>query len=178
MKAYEEIVKIREYINYLEEHIRNVEKAWKEIKTKCKDMRFIWDDFLYFNIEEAVLNHDISKFSEKEFIQYKKYFYPSNDDKKNQTENKKLFEDAWEHHKEKNDHHWETWTTIPAWHPSYWELNCVHMVIDWLAMSYKFNDSPKKYYENNKENIILPDYAIDFIYEIFKRLEASDNNSI
>ena len=44
------------------------------------------------------------------------------------------------------------------------------MVLDWMAMGYKFGDTAQEYYEKNKEKIELPDWAIEFIYEIFRRV--------
>ena len=41
------IQKTREYLDYLEEHYNNVQKAWKIIQDKCKDMPFIYDDFQF-----------------------------------------------------------------------------------------------------------------------------------
>lgn len=164
MKALEQINKTREYLNYLEEHILNVQKAWNVIKEKCKDLRFMYDDFYYFSIDEEIYNHDVSKLSEQEFVQYRKSFYPTSE------ESKYDISEAWEHHKKNNPHHWENWTTIkPRWDAD-WEVHCVHMVCDWMAMGYKFGDTAKMYYESNKDKIILPEYAIDFIYSIFDRV--------
>jgi hypothetical protein len=56
--------------------------------------------------------------------------------------------------------------------PIEWAVHCTHMVIDWMAMGYKFGDTAQQYYEANKDKIELPDYAVDFIYEIFKRLDC------
>jgi len=36
----ERIKKTREYLDYIEEHYMNVQKAWKELQQKCKEMRF------------------------------------------------------------------------------------------------------------------------------------------
>ena len=167
MKALAQIEKTREYLDYLEEHILNVEKAWKEVKEKCKDMRFIYDDLFYNTLDKEVEFHDISKLSEYEFIQYRKSFYPAD------GEGKHDMSDAWEHHKSNNPHHWENWTkqTGCQWHPDDWEADCAHMVIDWMAMGYKFGDTAQEFYENNKDKIQLPKCGIDFIYEIFYRIK-------
>lgn len=96
MNTLEIIQKTREYLDYLEDHINNVNRAWQELQDKCKDMRFIYDDYVYFSIGDAVVNHDMSKLSKEEFIQYRIEFFPSDD------ENKKLqyseFDLAWENH--------------------------------------------------------------------------------
>ncbi len=45
MQALDLIGKTREYLDYLEEHILNVDRAWKEIQKSCKHMKFIYDDY-------------------------------------------------------------------------------------------------------------------------------------
>lgn len=45
MKALSIIEKTQEYLDYVKEHILNVEKAFKVVEEKCSDMRFIYDDF-------------------------------------------------------------------------------------------------------------------------------------
>ena len=160
----EVIEKTQEYLDYIKEHVLNVRKAWIEVKEKCKDMRFMWDDFYYFNIEDSIDYHDISKLSEFEFVQYRKAFYPAN------GEPKFDMSVAWDHHKEKNPHHWENWTTIKPRFDADWEVHCVHMVIDWIAMGYKFGDTARDYYDMNKDKINIPDYAIDLINNIFDRV--------
>jgi hypothetical protein len=166
MKALKAIQKTREYLDYLEEHILNVKRAWLELQEKCSDMRFIYSDFFYHTIDSEVEHHDISKLSEHEFVQYRKWFFPVEEREKDRI----AFDKAWKHHKENNLHHWETWTQKQYWDPNEWERHCVHMVIDWMAMGYKFGDTAQEYYERNKDKINLPRYAVDFIYEIFSKL--------
>lgn len=167
MQSLELINKTREYLDYLEEHINNVQKAWQELKTKCKDMPFIYDDYYYHWLNNEIYKHDTSKFSPEEFVQYRQSFYHTDYDPINY---RLQFEEAWEHHKKHNRHHWENWTTKSYHDPNAWVVDCAHMVIDWMAMGYKFNDTAQKYYEKNKDKIKLPDYAEKFIYKIFERL--------
>lgn len=157
------IQKTREYLDYVERHINNVSKAWQEVQDKCRNMNFIYDDYIFFRLNGEVSRHDVSKLSSSELVQYRAKFYPT------KYEDDCDFGLAWEHHKKHNPHHWETWTNIS----SDQELNCVHMVIDWLAMSYEFGDTPRKYYEANKERIKIPDWAVEFINEIFNCLESA-----
>lgn len=164
MKALKKIEKTREYLDYLEEHILNVKKAWEEFIEKCKSLRVIWDDYYYFSLLDSVSAHDISKLSENEFVQYRKAFYGCDDEIPYDMSL------AWEHHKKENPHHWETWTTMSSWNQNAWEIHCAHMIIDWMAMGYKFGDTAQSYYEKNKEKIKLPDHAVEYIYEIFKCL--------
>lgn len=166
MKIFEQIQKTREYLNYIEEHVKNVQKAWTEIQEKCNDMFFIQNDSYYEDIGTEVQGHDLSKMSESEFIQYRKAFYPTCDEPKYDMS------EAWEHHKKNNPHHWETWTKQYSQVSHQSVVNCIHMVIDWMAMSYKFGDTPRSYYEKNKDRIELPDEGIKLIYQIFERLES------
>lgn len=168
MQAVGLIRKTREYLDYVEEHVLNVQRAWGEVQAKCKDMRFVYDDFVYNCLDMEVQMHDTTKLHPEELVQYRRQFYPLNDREKGAG-----FKEAWEHHKLFNPHHWETWTKEKYTDPYEWEIHCAHMVIDWMAMGYKFGDTAQEYYENNKEKIHIPDYAEDFIYEIFKRLYNS-----
>lgn len=166
MEALELIVKTREYLNYLEKHILNVEKAFEEVKIKCKDMEFISDPVFLKRLSQDVKKHDLSKFSKEEFTQYRKVFYPA------LCETDKDLGDAWEHHKSFNSHHWENWTadTSAKWHAEDWKVDCAHMIIDWIAMSYKFGGTAQQYYEKNKITINIPKETIDFMYSIFQRV--------
>ena len=163
MKARSYIEKTREYLDYLEEHINNVEKAWNVFKEKCGDIELIFkgvdETFLYLQVK----NHDVSKFSENEFVQYRRSFYPIIEDEYNHD-----FSKAWDHHKKENSHHWENWTKRKQ---SGWRIHCAHMIIDWMAMGYKFGDTAQSYYEKNKDEIKIPDYAMDFVYDIFERIK-------
>jgi hypothetical protein len=158
----EKIKKFREYLNYIENHYNNIQKAWQLIKEKCKDKNFVWmyDDARFFAIQAAVENHDLSKLSAQEFTQYRQYFFPC----KGEERNKKDFKAAWEHHKTNNLHHWQSWTKSKS---QFKEVYAVEMVVDWVAMSYEFGDTAKEYYENNKDKINIPDWSIELIYEIF-----------
>lgn len=163
----EKIKKTREYLDYLEEHYNNVQKAWAELQEKCKDMRFIWDDYFYSEIDSEVINHDESKMSPEEFQKYRQFFYPC----VGEIKNKGLFLEAWEHHKKENLHHWESWTNRDLQY-QFWEMAIVHNIIDWMAMGYKFGDTAQSFYEKQKSEgkIKIPENAEDFIYEIFKRV--------
>lgn len=161
----EEIKKFREYLDYIEDHYNNVQKAWKLINDKCQGKGFHWiyDDNLWFAIDGEVKHHDLSKLSENEFTQYRQFFFPTIKEQKN----KELFKTAWEHHKINNDHHWETWTQY-GFGKAKQELALIHNIIDWVAMGFKFNDTAKDYYEKNKEEIKLPKWAIKLMYQIFE----------
>ena len=102
MNALKDIKAIQEYLDYVKIHIENVEKAWDEIKEKCKHENFIYDDHLYHLINMEVKNHDVSKLTEHEFIQYQMAFYPAR-----VNSGKYDVEEAWQHHIRENPHHWD-----------------------------------------------------------------------
>lgn len=159
MKADEYIQKTREYLDYLEEHIENVRRAFCELSEKCQGMFWVSDDYQWHTLRAEVMHHDLSKLSRHEFVQYRDSFYPvRNSDKINSR-----MEDAWEHHKKKNPHHHETMRNFS---------DVVHMVIDWTAMGYKFGDTAQEYYEANKEKINLSKDHEKFMYEIFEKLKS------
>lgn len=161
----EKITKFREYLDYFERHYDNVQKAWALIKEKCegKGFRFLDDDYVYQVIQLDVLMHDESKLSAEEFTQYRQFFFPAEGEKKE----KNLFKDAWGHHKKHNAHHWQNWTEKYKDDP-YADAYLVMNIVDWVAMGFEFGDTAKDYYEKNKEEINLPDWAIELMYEIFE----------
>lgn len=162
MNGLELIKKTREYLDYLEEHLNNIAKAWADIQLKCADMRFVQDADIFNKIDLEIKNHDLSKFSAEEFTQYRMAFYPA------ESENGFDDSNSWKHHIRNNPHHWENWTKSGS--SNDWEIDCVHMVVDWVAMGYRFEDSARDYYENFKDRIALPKEAVLFIYKIFDRV--------
>jgi len=160
----DKIQKFREYLDYVERHILNVQKAWKLIQDKCprnSDFYFHCDDVEWHMINDDVKTHDESKLSAQEFTQYRQNFFPVD----GEVKDKIAFAHAWEHHKRHNMHHWQTWTQSDG-HPyasAYLTMN----VIDWVAMGFEFGDTAKDYFEKNKEEIDLPQWAVDYMYKIF-----------
>ncbi len=101
----------------------------------------------------------------EEFVQYRQAFYPLN------VAEKSELGAAWEHHKQVNMHHHESWVGTKFTDPNEWVVHCVHMIIDWTAMSYRFGDTAQAYYESGRARVELPEYAEDFIYEIFNNIK-------
>ena len=140
MEATEVINQTRAYLDYLEEHIDNVRKAFQEVSEACEGMPWVGDDLTWHTIRHEVAQHDLSKFSKEEFTQYRAKFYPT----KGEQPNKDDFKLAWKHHVAHNVHHHEAAKT---------ENDIVHMVVDWTAMGYKFGDTAEEYYFANESNI-------------------------
>lgn len=159
MAGQDYIEQTRRYLDYLEEHLKNVQHAFTELSDACEGMMWVGDDCSWHTMRQEVINHDLSKFSKEEFTQYRAAFFPVNAEDKE----KSGFDLAWENHKLENHHHHET-----AEH----YLDIVHMVIDWTAMGYKFGDTAQQYYEENSDKIKLSPEHIVFMYEIFERFAA------
>jgi hypothetical protein len=165
MKTLEVIQKTKEYLDYVEEHVKNVQKAWEVIKKHCTDLPFVYNEKIRKHIDLEIELHDLSKLSAMELVQYRNNFYPCDDEPKNE----KAFARAWEHHKHNNHHHWEMWTT-KIYEGNMKAINTVHNVCDWVAMGIKFGDSAIEYYENNKSTIDISAEGMHFMADIFDRI--------
>jgi|TARA_R110002167_G_scaffold150637_2_gene344385 hypothetical protein len=179
MQALELIKKTREYLDYVERHINNVARAWKEIQKKCPNESIIYDDDMFHSLDNEVERHDLSKLSIEEFVQYRERFYPTEGEVDAATlavgrgslVSDRSFTEAWENHKNLNPHHWQNWVAIPKVCNRTQVVHCTHMVIDWLAMSYEFGDTPRSYYDKNKEHIKIPEWAHVYVNELFTLIE-------
>ncbi len=160
MAGQDYIDKTRDYLNYVEEHLENVRKAFSELSLACDGMQWVGDDYAWHMLREEVIWHDVSKLSQAELVPYTDKFYPTEHEPMEWYNNG--FDKAWEHHKRHNQHHHESVKTY---------TDIVHMVIDWTAMGYKFGDTAQEYYERNKDNISLSDDHEKFLYELFDKLE-------
>ena len=173
----------KKYINYIKEHQKNIKKAFEEIKENPVIYQKYSGEILDA-LWERILNHDNSKYSEEEFVPYRKNFYPIN--AKEKEENKLDFDKAWEHHWKNNSHHWQYRKNKTSFDKNNKEevLDVLENILDWIAMGYKFNDRPYQYYENNKNNITLCEderkYLEDLIYNVididYIQKEDSDDN--
>jgi len=161
-----------EYLKYIKEHYINVQKAWKIIQDigKGGPWDFLYDDSKYFILDLAIKEHDKSKLSDIEFNAYRGKFYPIEAEKNNRLLAGRAayeFENAWSHHKLHNKHHWQNWTK------SNWSnIDVVDNFCDWFAMSMKFEANPLDYYRKEKDRIILPENAIELMFDIENKIIA------
>lgn len=163
MLAIKYIENTKLYLDYLEEHLFNVYRAFYDVSVACDDMAWVVDDYTWFKIRQDVFNHDVSKFSKEEFVAYRQNFYPVD----NEEIDKEDFKYAWKHHLLRNNHHWESLES---------DDDVVHMIIDWTAMGYKFGNTAQEYYETNKDKINIDEKYENFMYEIFNRIEKMNKN--
>lgn len=149
------------YMNYVNEHISNVRRAFNELKDKFILLinNKIVDNVNIDSLEGKISEHDESKYQTVEFDGYRQWFYPVKGEKRSKQE----FDKAWNHHKSVNSHH-----------PEYWEVKdprdyntmvlmqipdecLLEMICDWQAMSYKFGGNPKEYYYKTGKNLKFND---------------------
>ncbi len=159
MNGQDYIDKTREYLDYLEEHLNNVAKAFSELTMACDGKEsWVGDDYTWHMFKQEVENHDLSKFSKEEFVPYRDKFFST----EGQVLKDPGFDKAWEHHKHNNHHHHETAENF---------MDLVHMVIDWMAMSYKFGDNPRDFYNKTKPQMKFDKKHHDYIDFLFDCLE-------
>lgn len=138
------------YLKYILEHKKNV-------FIEC------WREGLYLH----AFTHDLSKFHPKEFIPYARKFYGKGwlpkesyyGDIRNHYPYKytqmgidKAFDKGWQHHKDRNKHHWDYWHERSLVMPYEY---VIQMVCDWRAMSKKFGGTPQEFYLENFNKIEL-----------------------
>lgn len=95
--------KEEEYLDYINTHKANVEKAWDIIKEF--DNPYIQNNL--YDLDRNIKDHDNSKYDDEEFEYYRKKYFPINDDEANEVMDK--IQDIFWLHYSKNPHHWEYW---------------------------------------------------------------------
>lgn len=187
MTGLDKIKELRAYCDYVDEHLNNVAEAWIILQKSCKHEKQVWNDFDFMFTHTLIEEHDLSKLGSAEFVQYAEWFYGSHgvqydiwddgglSDIKH-SEAKKAFDAAWEHHKVNNPHHWQNWAQAKESFPGEASCHLMCMVADWMAMGIKFGDTAEEYYEREKDNIKLPEWAVEQLRRVFKALEAYSNN--
>lgn len=155
------INKDNKYVLYLIEHIDNVKTVWKNIKKLDSFLHYLHNycdnEFteIITLVDVLIDKHDQSKFKLDEFNAYRDFFYT-----KKTKEVQLNFNYAWNYHKNRNPHHWQYWMSYNNTHKNYDVLEMpiqyvLEMLCDWGGMSLKFKDTPSKFYNTNKDEIIL-----------------------
>ena len=176
------ILKCKEYEDYIDEHKNNVVNAYIEY-FKNKDWTNQlpeeisiedWNDAIS-DLGDIIEDHDNSKYLDDEFEPYRRYFHKTVQEKLYDQEHPEEaeivdqeFDLAWQHHYLLNPHHSEFWlytdivngALVPLDKPredgprDMDLLNIIHMICDWMAMSYKFENtySPVNWYNGEGES--------------------------
>ena len=160
------------YQEYLTGHIQNVKDIIELIIDTFKDDEFIQDE--KESLRNIASQHDASKYGEQEYIPYLHHFYPTRPEDELKSEE---FEKACRHHILHNKHHWDFWLEpgtlklkdIPDNDREY-KLYCIERVADWLAMGAQHGEDKMSWYDANKDSILMPDWAFEFIDYLFSKL--------
>ena len=148
--------KEQEYREYLKNHIDNVQEAWKQLQLKFPDQIFVQNQELNQQISYSIQHHDESKYSVEEFEPYRAFFYPVSSYEKKEV--RPLFFNAFKHHYQVNEHHWEHWIDSngsPIDRGEKRIQTLVEMMCDWIAMSMKFGNTAEEYFNTNSTKIKL-----------------------
>lgn len=154
-----------EYDKYLDGHLNGVKEAFNQFRN-LSILDPVVDDQTMTATKELIDKHDSSKFGIEEYDAYANYFYR---ERGSQSADEK-FNFAWNHHIHHNPHHWQYWVLIndedePKINPLDMPIPyIIEMLCDWNSFSKKDpNSTADKWYEKNKENMILSSHTKYFI---------------
>ena len=154
---------------------------------------FVFIECCKLGIPWAGVTHDLSKFSPREWTGYVAQFFWSKE--KRGALNTKLFAHyglgelvpwgeapsdwftiAWNHHQNRNPHHWDYWLHRKktnyenGGHSDVFPLPMPvrymkEMIADWRAMSRKFKNDPTEWYLENRDKMLLREETRAWIEE-------------
>lgn len=158
------IEKVKEYEEYIKEHIQNVRNSYNDRKSKIQLVLGLSEGDMQ-ELENRIKNHDNSKWSNDEFDAYRRHFHSVSDKEKEDSEED--FKKALNHHYMVNDHHPEYWknTNMP-------NIAIAELICDWEAMGRKFGGNPLEYFEKNKAKLKakMNEYSYNAIYNALKNI--------
>ena len=176
------------YNKYLEDHITYVRCAFDWIKNNLGE-DFLDTLFPDLNVDALCMqftNHDASKYTSEEYIQYDRYFY-YNDNKDPEIEEE--FNKAWLHHIHNNPHHWQHWVLVQ----DDGDVNSDHklvaieipdnyileMICDWWSFSWGSNDLFEifSWYDSHKDRMVLHSKTKDKVEKLLTALNNSLNTN-
>ena len=163
-----------QYLEYLNDHIRNVENGlhWMDDNLIKQEINVTDIDF------SIALNnapqHDYSKYKESEYEPYDTYFYGGNRSYAVKT----AFDRAWLHHQNSNPHHWQYWVLIndddgknrPLEMPVPFVLE---MIADWWSFSWRSGNLKEVFdwYESHKNKMLLHEKTRKLVEDILKAIK-------
>ncbi len=166
------IQKEDEYIEYINNHITNVKKAYENLRSIETELMARVPEINYSNLHntyQRIIVHDASKFSDEEFDAYRRHFHSINDAEKKDSEED--FKEAWKHHYVYNDHHPEHFNGKEMFPKE----AVLEMICDWIAMGY--NGKPTLsaydwYYQNKDKDDTLKDMNKNTVELVEKILDV------
>lgn len=168
------MTKQQEYANYILEHVNNVMKAFHTYgELLCNELNVDYQE-----IENQIEYHDDSKCDKEEFDIYRAKFHPEPGE---EPISDFEFNKAWLHHIHNNPHHPQYWVyydedtnnvTVYDMDDKY----IIEMLLDWIAMGYKFNDTCYNYYESKGKNKLFADKTRTKVEYLLSKIKEFDNN--
>lgn len=172
--------KQEEYVEYIKNHVANVNKVYTEIILPlANDQDIMFNTISTEEFRKAVIDvksdieeHDASKYSEEEFEDYRSKYFQTSTEKYADEETKKILtakaEEAWEHHYTTNDHHPMFWKDSKTGAPIDMSLRAIiHMICDWEAMSLNFGTDTLEWWKKaEKERKAMTDATINIVEEL------------
>ena len=161
----------KEYNKYLEGHIQNVNDALELLNTL--DIDYVKDNI--DKLRDICKEHDKSKYDEEEYIPYLHHFYPTTEEEADMQEE---FDAAVMRHVRNNKHHWnyKDWVDDDNnlrddFDDEEYKLYTIERICDWLSMGYQHEEeTPYGWWDDNREGIVMPDYAVDMVDEILHKV--------
>ena len=173
------IEKNKGYLAYIDNHISNIDEAYgilfkkpfteldaQELEIPLEQLKSARN-----RMKNDLDNHDISKYSDEEFEGYRAKYFMTTEEQNNYDNDlgcreavDKLYEEAWKHHYLYNDHHPEHWKWVDKEENGRYKIRetprsealemplyaILHMLVDWQAMSIKFNNTVYEWYNSDK----------------------------
>ena len=142
-----------QYKEYVENHIRNVQKACKEASFAFyKVFPNVCTSSLSEQLAQNLIHHDKSKFEDCEFWPYAARFFPVEGTDPSSQTIKDEFKLAWLHHVHNNPHHpgyWVLYENDEAEILDMPDIYIIEMLCDWMAMSKYYNSSTLDYWNSD-----------------------------
>lgn len=139
-------VDINGYEKYVIEHIKAVQQMGN-----------------YFGISPSQMQiHDLSKWSDVEFLPYANQFFGDNN-----TKNKAEFDRSWLHHIHNNPHHWNHWILKdkPLEMPEHFAME---MICDWIGMAITRTGDMTDWLISASDGILLHQRTASFVENILR----------
>lgn len=182
----------RAYDDYIDTHVNNVIRSWREILRLNLEYRGVSRDILY-KADYCINHHDESKlyghYDEdsddcfNEYTPYRQHFYPLKNESRiiSKEELEYQYDLAWNHHQKVNPHHWQYWILIrdegkqvPL---EMKEEYIYEMLCDWHSFSAKDPESTAyNWYHKNRDKMVLAPKTreiVESLVECFKNRPLS-----
>lgn len=131
-------------------------------------------------LDSMLKNHDISKYGKEEYDEYRKHFYPVDEQESLNSEGFKL---ASLHHVTNNPHHWENWCDLQDdgkyvlqedINEHAYLLYVIERCCDEASMSQLYDNRVLDWYEENKHKMVVPEFSQQFYLDLLKIIQDND----